>query len=144
MRNGPTSSVSVSWLQPVVEGLPRDFGFGPSLSRFALANDKMIDRQWCGWSTTTVSISCKQPTNVQVSIVSNITTSHLIMKRYHCSYLSRQWWRWRWWWWFSVWRQVHWLLCHLGMRWGRWFPVAFLTDNYGWAICPRSLRSGLR
>jgi len=25
-----------------------------------------------------------------------------------------------------------------------WFPVAFLTDNYEWATCPRSLRSGLR
>jgi len=29
-------------------------------------------------------------------------------------------------------------------RWDeKWFPVAFLTDNYGWATCPRSLRSGL-
>jgi len=32
----------------------------------------------------------------------------------------------------------------LGMRWARWFPVAFLTDNYGWATCPRLLRSGLK
>jgi len=46
--------------------------------------------------------------------------------------------------WFSIQRQVHWLLRHLGMRWVRWFPVAFLTDNFGWATCPRSLRSGSR
>jgi len=45
-----------------------------------------------------------------------------------------------WWWWFSARKQVHWLLRHLGMRWVRWFPVAFLTDNYGLATCPKSLR----
>jgi len=47
-----------------------------------------------------------------------------------------------WWWWFSAQRQVHWLLRHPGMRWVRWFPIAFLTDNDdGWATCPR-LASG--
>jgi len=52
-----------------------------------------------------------------------------------CCWWWWRWWRWWcWWWWFSARRQVYWLLRHLGMRWERWFPVAFLADNYyGWA-----------
>jgi len=31
-----------------------------------------------------------------------------------------------------------------GMRRVRWFPIVFLTGNYGLATYPRSLRSGSR
>jgi len=53
---------------------------------------------------------------------------------------SKEWW---WWWWFSAGRHVHWLFHLPGMRWVRWYPIAFLTDNCGWETCPRSLCSGL-
>jgi len=35
-------------------------------------------------------------------------------------------------------------LATTGTRWMTWFSVAFITNNYGWATCLRSIRSGLR
>ena len=36
-----------------------------------------------------------------------------------------------WWWWFSARRQAHCLLCHLGMRWVRWFLLLFSQTIMG-------------
>jgi len=44
---------------------------------------------------------------------------------------------------FSSWRWVYLALCHPRMRWVRWYPFAFLTDNCGWATRPRLLSVAL-
>lgn len=62
---------------------------------------------------------------------------------WHNLCISHGWW---WWWWSACYPKAGPIgFHHLGMKWLRQFPVAFLTDNHrqlGWTICPRPPWSG--